>query len=193
MRDHVQKLELLPRVVSSLYNGAANVFWSLLAFAPVGIFCYRFMERPWLWTFVGISFVAYVVPASTLKYLELSSTVQTYRRLGVHRVNDFVQHGTWINRLLRRSYPDYRRVRSRASLAALLQATYMQERFHWSALLFFLLSSVYGVVRGYPGWALLITISNVVYNLYPIWLQQYVRLRLNRSRSNQQSRGAARS
>jgi uncharacterized membrane protein YhaH (DUF805 family) len=28
--------------------------------------------------------------------------------------------------------------------------------------------------RGYPGWALLITIINVVYNLYPIWLQQYI-------------------
>jgi hypothetical protein len=28
--------------------------------------------------------------------------------------------------------------------------------------------------RGYPECALLITIINVVYNLYPIWLQQYI-------------------
>lgn len=184
----IQKLGLLPRVLLSLYNAAANVLWSLLAFAPVSIFCYRFMDRAWLWAFVGASLIAYIVPASTLKYLELSSTVQTYRRLGVHRVNDFVQHGTLINRLLRRSYPDYQHMRSRASLALLLQGTHMQERFHWTALLFFFLSSLYGVARGYPAWALLITIINVVYNLFPIWLQQYIRLRLNRSRSNQQSR-----
>jgi hypothetical protein len=187
----IQKLGLLPRVSTSLYNAAANVLWSLLAFVPVNIFCYRFMERAWLWAFVGASLIAYIVPASALKYLELGSTVQTYRRLGVHRVNDFVQHGTLINRLLRRSYPDYKRVRSRASLAPLLKGTYMQERFHWTVLLFFFLSSLYGVARGYPGWALLITVINVVYNLYPIWLQQYIRLRLNRSRSNHQSRHAS--
>jgi len=185
-----QKPGLFARVVPPFFNGAANVLWSLLAFVPVGIFCYRFMEPKWLWRFVAASLIGFLVPASILKYLELSSTVHTYRRLGVHRANDFVQHGRLINRLARRSDPDYQQVRSRASLAALVQSTYMQERFHWATLLFFLLSSLYGVARGYPGWALLITILNVVYNLYPIWLQQYIRLRLNRSRSKLEGRHA---
>ncbi|HEY6375159.1 MAG TPA: hypothetical protein VIX90_06500 [Edaphobacter sp.] len=125
-----------------------------------------------------------MVPASKLKYLELSSTVTAYRKLGVHRVNHLVQHGTLINNLLRRWYPEYRPMRSRTTTAYLLQSTYVQERFHWAVLLFFLLTSLYGITHGYPGWALLITILNVVYNLYPIWLQQYIRVRLNRSRSD---------
>ena len=174
---------LSPRVLSSLYNAALNVFWSLLAFAPVSIFCYRFMERAWLWAFVVASVIALMVPASTLRYLELSSTVTTYRKLGVHWVNHFVQHGILINHLLRRKYPEYGRMHSRAGTASLLQSTYVQERFHWTTLLFFLLTSLYGITHGYPGWALLITIANVVYNLYPIWLQQYIRVRLSRSRS----------
>ena len=180
----IKEFVLSPRVLSRVYNGVANVFWSLLAFAPVSMFCYRFMERGWRWAFVAASFVAWMVPASTLRYLELSSTLSTYRKLGVHRVNHLVQHGTFINHLLRRRDAEYRRMLSRAGTAYLLQSTYVQERFHWAVLLFFLLSSLYGIAHGFPGWALLITVINVVYNLYPIWLQQYIRLRLNRSRSN---------
>ena len=119
-----------------------------------------------------------------VRHLELSSTVTAYRKLGVHWVNQFVQHGTLINRLLRRRHPEYRRMRSRAGMQYLVQRTYVQERFHWTALLFFLLSSLYGITHGFLGWALLIAITNVVYNLYTIWLQQYIRVRLNRSRSN---------
>jgi len=94
--------------------------------------------------------------------LELSSTVTAYRKLGVHWVNHFVQHGTLINRLLRRRHPEYRRMRSRAGMQYLVQRTYVQERFHWTALLFFLLSSLYGITHGFLGWALLIAITNVV-------------------------------
>lgn len=179
-----RSLHLSPRVLSSLYNAATNVLWSLLAFAPVSIFCYRFMEPAWLWAFVVASVMALMVPVSMLRHLELSSTVTTYRKLGVHWVNHFVQHGTLINRLLKRRYPEYRPKRSRTWTVHLVQSTYVQERFHWAALLFFLLISMYGIAHGFPGWALLITILNVVYNLYPIWLQQYIRVRLNRSRSN---------
>jgi hypothetical protein len=175
---------LSPRVLSSLYNATLNVFWSLLAFAPVSIFCHRFMDGAWLSAFVVASPIGFMVPASTLRYLELSSTAATYRKLGVHWVNHFVQHGILINHLLRRRYPEHGRMHSRARTASLLQSTYVQERFHWTVLLFFLLTSLYGITHGYPGWALLITITNVVYNLYPIWLQQYIRVRLNRSRSN---------
>ena len=168
-----------PPILSSFFNGAINLLWSLLAFAPVSIFCYRFMGRRWLWAFVAGSLIAFIVPASVLTYLQLSSTVMTYRKLRVHWVNHFVQHGTLINNLLRQRYPD-RRMRPRAWTTNLLESTYVQERFHWTVLLFFLLSSLYAIAHGYHGWALLITIINVLYNLYPIWLQQYIRVRLNR-------------
>src|SRR3974377_2240382 len=84
---------------------------------PVSIFCYRFMGRKWLSGFVVASSMAFMAPPSKLRYLELSSTVTTYRKLGVHWVNHFVQHGTLINRLLRRRYSEYRRLRSRARTA----------------------------------------------------------------------------
>jgi Glycosyl-4,4'-diaponeurosporenoate acyltransferase len=174
----------IPSVYATTMSSFAN--WNCVAsnWTSAYIFCYRYMGRAWLWAFVAASLIAFVVPACKLSYLELSSTVTTYRKLRVHWVNHFVQHGSLINHFLRQRYPEYRRTRSRAWTANLLQSTYLQERFHWTVLLFFLLSSLYGISRGYPGWALLITIINVLYNLYPIWSQQYIRVRLNRSRSN---------
>jgi hypothetical protein len=128
----------------SFYNAVPNVFWSLLGFAPVSILCYRFMERVCLWAFVAISLLVAIVPASRLRDLELSTTATAYQRLGVYWVNGLVQHGSLVNRLLRRTYPGYRRMRSRTGSPYLLQSTYVQERFHWTMLLFFLLSSLYG-------------------------------------------------
>ena len=47
-------------------------------------------------------------------------------------------------------------------------------------LVFFLLTTGYALARGHVGWAGLLTLLNVGYNLYPIWLQQYLRIRLGR-------------
>jgi len=45
-------------------------------------------------------------------------------------------------------------------------------------LLFFLLTGIYALTQGYVWWAVIITINNLVFNLYPNFLQQYNRLRL---------------
>ena len=85
----------------------------------MSVFCYhRFMGRPWLAAFVVVSlFLPMMVPTSALRFLELSSTVRTYRKLGVHWVNHFVQHGTLISNLLRQKYPEYGRMRYRTRTA----------------------------------------------------------------------------
>ena len=167
----------------AVYNAVVNVFWSLLAFVPVSIFWYRATERTWLWIFVAVSVIPFFLPTSTLRYFALGTNLGPYRKLWVPWVNKFVQHGRLINDLLRRKYPEYRRTISRATAPRLVQNSYMQERFHWTVLLLFLLTTAHAAVHGNLGWALLITVINVVYNLYPIWLQQYIRVRVDRQHS----------
>ena len=128
---------LSPRVLTSVYNTIANVFWSLLAFAPVSVFCYRFMGRPWLLTFVVVSLLPLMLPTSTLSFLELSSTVRTYRNLGVHWVNHFVQHGTLINNLLRHKDPEYKHMRYRTRAAGLCIALTCRSGFTGQCCCFF--------------------------------------------------------
>ncbi|MCB2406464.1 hypothetical protein [Hymenobacter lucidus] len=161
-------------------NAVPNVFWSVAGLLPVSIFCYQHVARLWLYGLLAASLLMYAVPVAWFRYWQLSSGPARYRRLGVPLINQLTQHGGLINRLLRRRYPHYRHVHSRASVRALVGTSYHQERFHLALLLFFGFISLYAATRGYTGWALLILATNVGYNLYPIWLQQYLRVRLHR-------------
>lgn len=168
----------------AFYNAVPNVFWSVLSLLPICVFCYQHMTRPWLYgllavSLLAVSLLAYALPSTWFRYWQLSSSSVPYRKLGVPIVNRFTQHGDFINRLIRRQYPTYRHVRHRASAAALLRTSYHQERFHLVVLLFFLFSSVYAAAYGYWKWAAALTLINIGYNLYPIWLQQYLRVRLH--------------
>lgn len=163
-------------------NAVPNVFWSVAGFLPISIFCYQYVARPWLYGLLAASLLVYAVPVAWFRYWQLSSGPARYRRLGVPLVNELTQHGGLVNGWLRRRYPHYRHVRGRASLRALVSTSYQQERFHLALLLFFGFISLYAAAWGYADWALLILATNVGYNLYPIWLQQYLRVRLPRSR-----------
>ena len=160
------------------YNAVPNMFWSVLGLTPISVYCYQYMERAWLYGMLAGSMLTFGLPASWFRYWQLSAAPAAYRRLGVPVVNRFTQHGTLMHSLIRRQYPQYRRVRSRPTLAAVLRATYHQERFHLVLFLFFLLTSLYAAALGHGRWALLIGLTNVGYNLYPMWLQQYLRVRL---------------
>ncbi|HEX8425785.1 hypothetical protein [Hymenobacter sp.] len=168
----------------AFYNAVPNVFWSVLSFTPLCVFCYQHIARPWIYGFLAVSLLAYAVPASSFRYWQLSATLTAYRKLGVPLANHLAQHGDLVNKLVRRQYPQYRHVRTHTSVAALVRTTYHQERFHVAMFLFFLLSAIYAAIYRYWGWMLLLTLLNTVYNLYPIWLQQYIRVRLTSRSSN---------
>lgn len=165
----------------AVYNAVPNVLWSVLAFGPLVVCCYRYVERPWLWGFAAVSLSAYAWPAAWLRRLQLSPHVAAYRRLGVPSLGRFTQQGALVNGLLRRRYPHYRVLVGPRAVGKLLSTTYQQERFHWAGLICFLLVSLYAGAQGHWGWALGLSGANVGYNLYPIWLQQYLRVRLGQA------------
>jgi hypothetical protein len=167
--------------VVAWYNAVPNVLWSGLAFGPLVLCCYWYVGWPWQVGFGAVSLLAYAWPAAWLRHLQLSGQVAVYQHLRVPALNRFTQQGALVTALLRRRYPQYRALPGRAGIAKLLRTTYSQERFHWAGLLYFLLVSSYVGVSGQWGWAVGLTLVNVGYNLYPIWLQQYLRLRLGGS------------
>ncbi|TDN39673.1 hypothetical protein E4631_09700 [Hymenobacter sp. UV11] len=164
--------------VVAAYNAVPNVVWSVLAFGPLVVACAHYVERPWLWVVVVVSLSAYAWPVAWLRRLQLSGRVAQYERLGVPAVGRLAQQGALVNRLLRRRYPGYRVLAGLQGVARLVSATYQQERFHWAGLVGFGLVSGHEAAVGHWGWALGLTGLNVGYNLYPIWLQQYLRIRL---------------
>ncbi|MBG8556389.1 glycosyl-4,4'-diaponeurosporenoate acyltransferase CrtO family protein [Hymenobacter guriensis] len=162
----------------AFYNAVPSVLWSVLSLGPLSFFCYQYVARPWLYGLLALSLLAYAVPKAWFSWWQLSQRPAAYRQLGVPLVNHLAQHGGLVNELVRRRYPQYRRVRGRRSGASLRAESYHMERFHVAAGVFFLLMSGYAAAQGRWGWAALLALLNVGYNLYPIWLQQYLRLRL---------------
>lgn len=163
----------------AFYNTAPNILWSVLNFLPVSIFCYRFVELNMLLTFLTISFLTVLLPISFLHKLQLSNRVSAYKSLGVHWINKFTQNGEIINRMIRKRFPEYRVVSGRKpSIKKLVGQTYMFEKFHVLLFTFFTFITGLAIIMQYPGWVLIITITNVIYNVYPCLLQQYIRLKL---------------
>jgi len=69
-------------------------------------------------------------------------------------------------------------VYQRSSINKLLQQTYMFEKFHFIMFVFFSLITLYAMVNKHFWWAVIISITNLFYNIYPNLLQQYIRLKL---------------
>jgi len=165
------------------YNALPSLFWTVLGLMPISIFCYSLMERRWLYIFIAISLIAYAIPTSQFHHWQLSSKLDIYRKIGVRAAGKLAQNGSLVNKLIQRRYPGYRVLNNRSSITQIVRTTYHQERFHLAMFLFFLMAAIYAAVQSHVVWSLLLTFTNVIYNVYPIWLQQYTRLRLRSSRN----------
>lgn len=171
----------------SLLNALPNMFWSVLCLAPVYWFCSQSMTPVHFYAFGAVSLVPYLLPASLIERLRISSTPTLYRRVGVPFINRFTQDGALVRKISGRSPTRQSLHVNPAKIAGLRRTSLQRERFHLTGFVFFLLLTARAIWLGKVGWTLVLLISNVVYNAYPILLQQYVRLRLARIVNHQQA------
>jgi hypothetical protein len=111
--------------------------------------------------------------------MQLSRNTNWYRKMGVKHINSLAQNGTLVNQLLRKKFPTFKTIsRNRASIKKQYNQTYFFEKFHFSLFLFFISVTVYAAINGEFDWVIILTICNLLYNVYPNLLQQYIRLKL---------------
>jgi hypothetical protein len=165
--------------LAATYNMIANLFWSALNVIPISIFCYRHMSLKLFFIFLIISFIPLFLPNSFFNIIQLAKTSSVYKKIGIGVINKFAQNGEFINRLIRKRFPGYKTVLpGKRSVNKLLAQTYMLEKFHSMMFLLFTLIMVYAFVKNYLWWAIIILITNIIYNVYPNFLQQYIRIKL---------------
>ena len=119
------------------------------------------------------------MPKQALRHLHLSPQLRAYRQLRVHLFTRFTQDSRWIKQSSRSAF-EAGSVRNKESLRALVRMTFVRERFHMAMFLFFLFSASYAALCRHFTWSILLCLSNLVYNVYPVWMQQYIRMRLER-------------
>jgi len=168
----------IKRIVE-LYNLIPNLFWSVLNLVPISIFCYRFINLQTTVVFIVISLFSAILPKSFFNSIQPGKTISFYKKAGVTYINLFTQNGDIINRLIRKKFPDYKVVSGgKKSIRKIVGQTYMFEKFHFVMFLFFFFVTIYAIKSNFLLWAAIISINNIIYNIYPCLLQQYIRLRL---------------
>lgn len=174
------------------YNVLPNIFWSVICLLPLTVFCYTLLPPVWLTVFLALSFVPVFLPNAFFDKMQVGKTTAVYKKLGVEVVNRLAQNGGLVNRLVRKKFPAYRAVTPHgASVHKRIQHTYVYEKFHFLLFVFFTLSMLYALGRGYIGWAAVLLVTNLVYNVYPNLLQQYIRLKLRTLARKQRESGVA--
>jgi hypothetical protein len=125
-------------------------------------------------------------PNSFYDRIQVGKTTRVYKSLGVGFINKLAQNGTIINQLVRKKFPGYKMiVHQRSSINKLLQQTYMFEKFHFIMFVFFILITSYALAKNHFWWAVIISVANLLYNVYPNLLQQFIRLKLRLHNKNQ--------
>jgi len=162
-----------------LYNMIPSVIWSVLNLTPIVIYCFTLPGYSILYVFLVISVIPIFLKNAFLDRLQIGKKTFIYKKLGVHFVNQVAQNGVLVNKLIKRKFPDYKVVSiKKYSIAGLIGQTYTFEKFHLMLFVFFTLITIYAFRREDISWAFIILLTNIVYNIYPNLLQQYIRLKL---------------
>lgn len=165
--------------IAAIYNMIPNLFWTALFLVPITIFCYTYISPKTIYILLGLSLSSIFLPHSFFDRIQLSRSSHFYKAIGVRYINILAQNGTLLNKFLKRKYPNYKVVsRSKTSIRKQYYQTYFFEKFHFSLFLFFTYITIYAAIEGHYYWVLGLTISNLLYNVYPNLLQQYIRMKL---------------
>jgi len=160
-------------------NQFINFFWTILCFIPVLIYWFGNYSY-WLYVFILFSLIIALLPGSIFRHFQLSSNRKFYERLGVKFIQQFVQNGTLINRTIRKNNPDYKLIKDRAQAQQYLNTINMYERYHVLCFVFFTLTFIHALISQRYIIAVLVLVANIIYNVCPILIQQYNKLRVMR-------------
>lgn len=148
-----------------MLNQLLNIGWTILGFSPVYYF-WSLHGIAWpFYTLLLISFTALILPEKLYSKLKISNDLRVYRRLGVKIVRRFAQDGNF---------------QPGKGIKGYLNKIRMFERYHFCCLIFFQASSVYACYFEEFFLAFLIFFCNILYNVFPMLLQQYNRIRIIR-------------
>lgn len=165
------------KLVPALLNFSVSMFWALLVFTPLTIYLYLYAGSVFIWVSSSLAILLMAVPASFYRRFQLSKNPQCYERMGVLVINKITQHGHWINSVVRKIQPGARMQQLR-SVKAMQANMEMFEKFHYGCLLMFSCCMVHAAFIPAWAWCLFFLVSNLLFNVYPILIQQYLRVRL---------------
>lgn len=162
-----------------ILNQIINFFWTALCFTPVFWFWFQEgIDNIYFYVFLGVALFFGALPRKVLSKFTLSADKKIYEKYGIKFIRKFVQNGDIVN-----SHSKARgatSIKDKVQAREYLKTIAMYERYHWICLLFFLLTTIYGFFNEHSLLGFSILIANFLYNLIPIFLQQYNKIRIKK-------------
>jgi hypothetical protein len=159
-------------------NQFINFVWTTLCFAPVLSYWIEVYSGPLLYFFVAVSLIFGFLPARFFQSIQLSQSSGFYEKAGVRWVRKFVQNGDFIKRITQKEEKEKRVIKDRKAIEKYLKTIAMYERYHFVCLVFFLLTTLHAAFYKAFIYSAIIFTCNFFYNISPIFLQQYNRVRI---------------
>jgi hypothetical protein len=125
-----------------------------------------------------LSLLAWFLPRAWFRTFPWEGSGRIYEALGVRWLKQFLIGGDRMNRTVRKTAPAYRVYAHEALRQRIFKDTCVSEKIHVVMLLFALWPALFAAAVGWWPYAALLTVANVVVNLYPILVQRYTRARL---------------
>ncbi len=161
--------------------GPLLMFW-LYVWGPLRPFAYpagQMLPGAWFAVVVAACFsLWWVLPRGYFETRAFERSGRVYRVLGVLVFRRFAPDGDLANQWERRANPHHRIIGGQRSAVEFITRTEQSERGHLVLLALGIASAAYAWRLGWQGWAVYLSVGNVVVNLYAILLQRYTRSRI---------------
>ena len=161
-----------------IYNQIINLFWTTVCFAPIVRLWYLYFHPTILIVSLAVSFLPVLIPTKYFGILQISRNRKFYESLSIKALQSLTQDGKLVSTLADKQNQHYRIIKKRVVRKTYKSQIALYERYHIICLVFFSISFVYAIHQRVLLISFLILFSNIVYNIIPILIQQYNKLRL---------------
>lgn len=160
--------------MASFLNHSINLLYTALFFWPVVKLWWQNPDTFLLTVILVLSFIPFLLPTHLFLQLQLSSKRRFYEGWGIRFWQQFTQQGKLINRLAGEQKP----MLLRKEFGKIKAAINRNERYHYAALVCFLGSLGYAISLEQWQLAGFIFVANGLYNIIPLLIQQYNKIRI---------------
>lgn len=163
-----------------ILNQFINIFWTVLAIAPMVAFWLAAGLNIVFYLLLALSLCVLFLPDKVYRQIQMSDDIRDYEKLWLKTFRKFTQDGDYVQQLIARGQGTLRMTRTKRNFINYGKTIAIYERYHLLCLVFFLLTTLYAIILTNFAIALLITLANIIYNVIPLLLQQYNRLRIEK-------------
>lgn len=156
-----------------------SLFWTIIAFSPICVFWWTEGLNSMFWILLGISIFPVFIKYSIYESFQLSQNKKVYQQIGIPFFQQFTQRGK-LSKKTTTLFKKKSKTFSKEDLARFKQEIIGYEIYHYCCLLFFIETSIYALSKSQYLFCVSIVITNIFYNVIPILIQQFNKVRIER-------------